>query len=384
MARTRRRGSRRRRGARVATDKATPDEGVTSGCAAAPGRRRATSRFASAAVGERHRPLERDHRRRGPGRRLRVRGARGDQGRSSSPRCSPSSSEGRSCRSSTGWPGTTSSAGSRPSWWSIFLILLAVAIGLIVVYGLVKQWPDDRGQPPDGLGLDIQKSLKLDERVQGADRLGQGQPPDARQERGRAARPAPSATSIGGIASLIFGIFISLNILVWVLIQGRKLGGGRPSTCLRCRQPVAYDIFANSARFFRGYIYGSTHRGPVQRRRDLRRRAHHRRAAGRPPSASSAGSPTTSRTSAPSSAARSPCSIAWGAGGPSMAIPMLIIVIIANGFLQTLVSQFALGSALNLHPLAVLFATTAGGIAVRRRGRRLRGAVPQDRPRRPR
>jgi predicted PurR-regulated permease PerM len=45
-----------------------------------------------------------------------------------------------------------------------------------------------------------------------------------------------------------------------------------------------------------------------------------------------------------------------------MGIPMLIIVIIANGFLQTLVSQFALGSALNLHPLSVLFATTAGGI----------------------
>ena len=45
-----------------------------------------------------------------------------------------------------------------------------------------------------------------------------------------------------------------------------------------------------------------------------------------------------------------------------MGVPMLIIVIIANGFLQTLVSQFALGSALNLHPLSVLFATTAGGI----------------------
>jgi predicted PurR-regulated permease PerM len=54
--------------------------------------------------------------------------------------------------------------------------------------------------------------------------------------------------------------------------------------------------------------------------------------------------------------------IAYGAGGLSMAIPMLIIVIVANGFLQTLVSQFALGSTLNLHPLVVLVATTAGGI----------------------
>ena len=45
-----------------------------------------------------------------------------------------------------------------------------------------------------------------------------------------------------------------------------------------------------------------------------------------------------------------------------MAIPMLIIVIISNGYLQTLVSQFALGSALKLHPLVILFATTAGSL----------------------
>ena len=54
--------------------------------------------------------------------------------------------------------------------------------------------------------------------------------------------------------------------------------------------------------------------------------------------------------------------IALGPGGPSKAIPMLIIVIISNGYLQTIVSQFALGSALKLHPLAVLFATTAGSV----------------------
>ena len=54
--------------------------------------------------------------------------------------------------------------------------------------------------------------------------------------------------------------------------------------------------------------------------------------------------------------------IALGSGGPSKAIPMLIIVIISNGYLQTIVSQFALGSALKLHPLAVLFATTAGSM----------------------
>lgn len=54
--------------------------------------------------------------------------------------------------------------------------------------------------------------------------------------------------------------------------------------------------------------------------------------------------------------------IAFGSGGWSKALPMLIIVIIANGSFQTVVSQFALGAALKLHPLAVLFATTAGAI----------------------
>ena len=54
--------------------------------------------------------------------------------------------------------------------------------------------------------------------------------------------------------------------------------------------------------------------------------------------------------------------IAFGSGGWAKALPMLVVVIIANGSLQTVVSQFALGAALKLHPLAVLFATTAGAI----------------------
>ena len=39
-----------------------------------------------------------------------------------------------------------------------------------------------------------------------------------------------------------------------------------------------------------------------------------------------------------------------------------LVVIVANGFLQTLVSQFALGTTLKLHPLVVLVSTTAGSI----------------------
>ena len=188
-------------------------------------------------------------------------------------------------------------------------------------------------------------------------------------------------TVVSSVASLIFGIFIAINIMVWVLIQGRQIGAWASRHLPPVPPPVAYGILANSARFFRGYIWGSTIVGLFN-------------AAVLGVGAYVIGVPMAGTIAivawltnyipyfgAIISGAFSVL-IALGAGGPSKAIPMLILVIIANGFLQTVISQFALGSALDLHPLAVLFATTAGGITVRRRRRHLRGAVPQDRPRR--
>ena len=161
------------------------------------------------------------------------------------------------------------------------------------------------------------------------------------------------------MASLIFGAFISLNILVWCLIQGRKLGRWASKRMGPVPPPVAYEIFANSARFFRGYLYGSTLVGLFN-------------GAVMGVGALIIGVPLAGTIfvvgwftnyipffGAIVSGAFAVL-IALGSGGPSKAIPMLIIVIISNGYLQTIVSQFALGSALKLHPLAVLFATTAG------------------------
>ncbi len=53
--------------------------------------------------------------------------------------------------------------------------------------------------------------------------------------------------------------------------------------------------------------------------------------------------------------------IALGASGPTTALIMLVLVILANGLLQNLVQPFAMGSALNLHPLVVLIVTIAAG-----------------------
>ena len=54
--------------------------------------------------------------------------------------------------------------------------------------------------------------------------------------------------------------------------------------------------------------------------------------------------------------------MAYAGGGTSDALIMLVFVFIANGVLQTVVQQWALGNALHLHPLAVLVATMVGSI----------------------
>lgn len=53
--------------------------------------------------------------------------------------------------------------------------------------------------------------------------------------------------------------------------------------------------------------------------------------------------------------------IALGANGTTTALIMLLVVILANGLLQNIVQPFAMGSALDLHPLAVLVITIAAG-----------------------
>ncbi|HEY7018970.1 MAG TPA: AI-2E family transporter, partial [Gaiellaceae bacterium] len=53
--------------------------------------------------------------------------------------------------------------------------------------------------------------------------------------------------------------------------------------------------------------------------------------------------------------------LALGAKGTTIALVMLVIVILANGLLQNLVQPFAMGAALDLHPLAVLVLTIGAG-----------------------
>ena len=53
--------------------------------------------------------------------------------------------------------------------------------------------------------------------------------------------------------------------------------------------------------------------------------------------------------------------IALGGAGTDAAIGMIVVQLLANGVLQQLVQPFAMGTALGIHPLAVLVVTIAGG-----------------------
>ena len=242
---------------------------------------------------------------------------------------------------------------------AIGLVLLAVAIGVVIVYSIVKQVPTIDAKL-ESAWADIQSWLKSTSMSQSQiDSLKSSIQSLAKAAAGGLAGTVVSVVS--SVASLIFCVFISLNILVWVLIQGRQLGRWASKRMGPVPAPVAYDILASSARFFRGYIYGSTlvglFNGGVMFVGALIIGV---------PLAATIGIVGWVTNYIPFFGAiisgAFAVLIAWGSGGPSKAIPMLIIVIISNGYLQTIVSQFALGSALNLHPLAVLFATTAGSL----------------------
>ena len=242
---------------------------------------------------------------------------------------------------------------------ALFLVACAVGIALIITYSVVNQVSEIQ-QRLDSAVVEIKKALNATSVPQStADSVKAGVENLFKNAAGGAA--AKLGAAISSVASLLFGVFISLNILVWVMIQGRQIGDWASRHLGPVPQPVGYAIFANSARFFRGYLWGSTltglFNGGVLYVGALIVGV---------PLAAAIGVVGWFTNYVPFLGAiisgAFAVLVALGAGGPSKAIPMLIIVIISNGYLQTLVSQFALGASLKLHPLVVLFATTAGSL----------------------
>ena len=166
---------------------------------------------------------------------------------------------------------------------------------------------------------------------------------------------------ISTLATFAFAAFIGLNILVYVLIGGRRIARWASGHMGPVPPAVGYSILANSARFLRGYIWGSTLIGLFN-------------GAVVGVGAIVIGVPLAFTIFVvqwltnyiPMFGAfiggAFAVLIALGTGGVSDAIWMLVFVLFANGPLQTVVSQFALGASLKLSGLVVLFATTGGAI----------------------
>ncbi len=166
---------------------------------------------------------------------------------------------------------------------------------------------------------------------------------------------------MASVASLVFGIFIAFNILIYLLISGRRIGAWLSGVVKPVPQAIAYSILSDSARFLRGYLWGSTLVG-----------VFNGLVAGvgaaiiDVPLAATIGIVCWASNYIPMFGAliggAFAVLIALGVGGFEKAALMLVFIIIANGPLQNVVMQFALGGTLKLHGLVVLFATTAGAI----------------------
>jgi len=240
----------------------------------------------------------------------------------------------------------------------LIVVLIAVAITAIVVIGVFNQFPTV-AKNLDAASQSIASWLNTHnvniDRAQITS--------DLRKVGSSLSKGAVGAV-VQGIqmaALAVFGIFIGLNILVYFLADGRGLSHWVSFHMPPVPQPVAYRILANSAGFLRGYIWGSTiiglFNGGVMFLGALVLGV---------PLAATIGIVGWFTNYVPMFGAivggAFAVLIALGSGGLPKALAMLVVVIISNGTLQTVVSQFALGAALKLHPLAVLVATTVGAI----------------------
>ena len=242
---------------------------------------------------------------------------------------------------------------------TVLIVVALVALIFVVVWGLIDQAPTIYHQL-ESAAQAIQDLLRrYDVKVDFADTV-----KSAVQRGGTALAQGvvgDVVTGVTSVASLVFGIFIALNILMYLLIGGRRIGLWASTVSGPVPQPVAYAIIANSVRFMRAYIWGSTviglFNGLVVGVGALIIGV---------PLAATMGIIAWATNYIPMFGAliggAFAVLIALGVGGLSKALLMLIIVLIANGPLQNVVSQFALGGALRLHGLVVLFATTIGAI----------------------
>lgn len=242
----------------------------------------------------------------------------------------------------------------------LLLVLVIVASLAIVIRGLVAQGPQvveqltagvqALGQWLANLGISEQQLLALQSAIEKAlPSLAQG-------------ITAAVTSGLSGVAAFFFGVFIGAFMLFYILkdmpLLSRWVGAH-----VGLRAELGLDIVNDGARSIRGYFKGATVValvntvtivigllifsvplvGPIAIVTFL-----------------FAYIPYFGAIVSGAFAVL----VALGSGGTTAAIGILVVVLVSQNLLQQPVSAWAVGSALELHPLVVLLSTVLGGIVM--------------------
>jgi putative heme transporter len=250
-----------------------------------------------------------------------------------------------------------------PRWVGSLAVLIAILLVLLFIFVIVI-----RSVVTEGPQIYKQLNAGVDQVQQWVDK--QNLDPQL-VEKVRSGFQSGSSTASTGVTTalvgtlqssigLAFGVFVSLNALFFMLKDGRRIAdwAGRHAGV---PYEVARPAIAHATRSLRGYMWGSTivglFNGIVMFVGTLIIGV---------PLAGAIGLIAYLTNYIPYFGAIIgsvfAVLIALGDGGVSAAFWMLVVVLIANGPLQSIVSQFAMGSSLELPPLVILIVTLFGGV----------------------
>jgi len=246
---------------------------------------------------------------------------------------------------------------------ALLLLLLMLVVGgllaLLIGYAVVQQWPEIQSQVQDGIH-EISKAIDENTTKKQADEITSNIEAGVQNAAKGLAGQIPQI--IGGFAGFIFMLFIMANVIFFMLKDGGPIGDwvARRAKRLAGHEKLARRLLHDSGVTTRRYIFGVAIVAFFN-------------AAVVGLGALVLGVPLAGVIAIVTFVfAFIPYLGAIVAGAfavvmaistsPTAAIIMLLIVIVSNGALQTVVNQFAMKRALEIHPLVVLVVTLLGGV----------------------
>jgi len=255
-----------------------------------------------------------------------------------------------------------------PRWLGALLVLLLLALITVLVawvvgHGVINQWPQIQESVREGissarswsytLGVSQQTVTALLEKLQSS---------EAGASRGAVSGIAASASSaLTGVGAGLIGVFIGAVLLYYLLSDYPRiidyLGGhlGMPAELGR-------GVVEDASTSLRGYFRATTISGAVVAAvigagvwaLDV-------------PLAGAIAAVTFLTCYVPFFGAFISAAfaflIALGASGPTSAMLVLAVILVAQNLVQPIVNSKAMGESLSLHPIVVLVVTMLGGVA---------------------